>query len=546
MTTVSDPPSKVADLLLALAQRVEAVDPTRHREIANAMTGKPLGRVPHCTRDDVFTAARRARAVQRGWAQRPLRERTEVMLRFHDLVLRHQDEVLDIIQLENGKARTHAFEEVADVCLTARYYANTAEKYLTPKRRQGVLLALTEVWEHHPPKGLVGIISPWNYPLTLGISDALPAIVAGNAVLAKPDNQTPFSALWAVRLLEEAGMPQGLVQVVTGSGSELGTPIIEQSDYLMFTGSTDTGRKVAAQAGERLIDCSMELGGKNALLVLDDADVGKAAAGAVRAAFSNAGQLCISIERIYVPTTLWDGFVGRFVAAAKAMRLSAALDYSADMGSLINEAQLETVIRARRRRGAKGRDGARWRAAASRHRPLLLRADDPDRGARGHDGLRRRDLRAVVSLYPVRERTRGDREGQRQPLWPELQRLDLRSETGRRVATQLQAGTVNVNEGYAAAWASIDAPMGGMKASGLGRRHGEYGILKYTEPQTIAIERGLPVGVAVVDARRPLRARHDWWAAGAAPAAGRQVVGSRRGAVARRGGILSRDTETLY
>ncbi len=495
MTAVSDPQtSKVAPLLQALSRRVDAAEPGRHREITNAMTGQPLGCVPQCTHDDVVAAADRARAVQRTWAQRPLRERTEVMLRFHDLVLRRQDEVLDIIQLENGKARTHAFEEVADVCLTARYYANTAEKYLTPKRRQGVLLALTEVWEHHPPKGLVGIISPWNYPLTLGISDALPAIVAGNAVLAKPDNQTPFSALWAVRLLEEAGMPQGLVQVVTGSGSELGTPIIEQSDYLMFTGSTETGRKVAAQAGERLIGCSMELGGKNALLVLDDADVGKAAAGAVRAAFSNAGQLCISIERIYVPATLSDGFVDRFVAAAKAMRLSAALDYSADMGSLINQAQLETVTRHvddAVQKGATVLAGGRPRPDIGPYfyEPTILT------GVReGMTAFADETFGPVVSLYPVQTEQEAIEKANDSPFGLNFSVWTSDPKRGRHVATQLEAGTVNVNEGYAAAWASVDAPMGGMKASGLGRRHGEQGILKYTEPQTIAIERGLPVG----------------------------------------------------
>jgi delta 1-pyrroline-5-carboxylate dehydrogenase len=238
-------------LLKELASGVEAADGASRLEVTNAMTGRPLGDVPRCASGDVADAAQRARAIQPAWAARPIRERAEVLLRFHDLVLQHQDEVLDLIQLENGKARRHAFEEVLDVCLTARYYANTAADYLRPKRRQGVQLMLTHVTELHHPKGLVGIISPWNYPLTLGISDALPAIVAGNAVLTKPDQQTPFSALWAVRLLEEAGMPPGLVQVVTGFGSELGTPIIEQSDYLMFTGSTPVGRTVAAQAGQR-------------------------------------------------------------------------------------------------------------------------------------------------------------------------------------------------------------------------------------------------------------------------------------------------------
>ena len=313
MTTFRTAHPRVDPLLAELPRRVQAADPSRHRDIVDAMTGEPLGQVPHCTADDVVAAAARARAVQAEWAARPVAERAAVMLRLHDLVLEHQDEVLDLIQLENGKARRHAFEEVIDVALTARYYAHTAEEALRPKRRQGVQLMLTEVWEHYHPKGLVGIISPWNYPLTLGISDAIPAIVAGNAVLAKPDDRTPFSHLWAVRLLERAGMPPGLVQTVTGPGSELGTPIIEQSDYLMFTGSTSTGRTVAKQAAERLIDYSMELGGKNALLVLDDADVAKAARGAVKAAFSNAGQLCISIERIYVPGALWDDFTARFV-----------------------------------------------------------------------------------------------------------------------------------------------------------------------------------------------------------------------------------------
>ena len=484
----------VGALLETLARRVEAADCGRFREVTNAMTGEPLGRVPHCSADDVVAAAGRARAVQTDWAARPIAERAAVLLRFHDLVLRRQDEVLDLIQLENGKARRHAFEEVLDVCLTSRYYAHTAEDLLKPKRRQGVQLVLTEVWEYHHPKGLVGIISPWNYPLTLGISDAIPAIVAGNAILTKPDDRTPFSALWAVGLLEEAGMPPGLVQVVTGPGSELGTPIIEQSDFLMFTGSTSVGRNVAKQAAERLIDCSMELGGKNALLVLDDADVAKAASGAVRAAFSNSGQLCISIERIYVQKALWDDFVAQFIAATNAMSLSAALDYSADMGSLINETQLQTVIDHvddAVQKGATVLAGGRARPDIGPYfyEPTIL-TDVRE----GMVAFADETFGPVVSLYPVDsereaiEKANDSSYGLNFAVWTS------EPARGRRVAAQLQAGTVNVNGAYAAAWASVDAPMGGMKDSGVGRRHGEHGILKYTESQTIATERLLPVG----------------------------------------------------
>jgi len=492
--TGRSPESVDTVLLKELANRVEAADAGSHVEVINAMTGRPLGDVPRCTVDDVADAAKRARAVQSAWATRPINERAAVLLRFHDLVLQHQDEALDLIQLENGKARRHAFEEILDVCLTARYYANTAADYLSPKRRQGAQLILTQVTELHHAKGLVGIISPWNYPLTLGISDALPATAAGNAVLAKPDQQTPFSALWAVRLLEEAGMPPGLVQVVTGSGAELGASIIEQSDYLMFTGSTAVGRTAAAQAGERLIDCSMELGGKNALLVLDDADVGKAVSGAVRAAFSNTGQLCISVERIYVPGTMWDDFTTRFATAAKAMELSAALDYSADMGSLISDKQLKTVaghVDDAVAKGATVLAGGKPRPDIGPYfyEPTILSGVRDDMAVFADE-----TFGPVVSLYRVDSEEEAIDKANDSPYGLNFSVWTSDPKHGGQVAARLQAGTVNINEAYAAAWTSVDAPMGGMKASGLGRRHGEHGILKYTEPQTIAVERLLPVG----------------------------------------------------
>jgi succinate-semialdehyde dehydrogenase/glutarate-semialdehyde dehydrogenase len=341
--------------------------------------------------------------------------------------------------------------------------------------------------------GVVGIISPWNYPLSLGVTDAIAALLAGNAVVLKPDHQTSFTALWAGELLEEAGLPAGLFQVVTGEGTVLGTPLIESCDFLTFTGSTATGRKVARQAAERLIGCTLELGGKNPMLVLADADVEAAVDGAVRGSFANAGQLCISFERIYVHTSLYPLFLERLVQETQALRLGAGLDYEADMGPLISAAQLEKVTEHVADAVAKGATvltGGRARPDLGPYfyEPTILTGVTPEMKLFAEE-----TFGPVVALYRFEsvhdavERANDTPYGLNASVWTRD------TELGHRVATRLRVGTVNINEAYAAAWASVDAPMGGFKDSGLGRRHGAEGILKYTEPQTVAIQRGLPL-----------------------------------------------------
>lgn len=481
------------DFLDHLQRRVVTVEPRADLFVSMPFTGARLGAVPQSQPDDVAAAARRARAAQPAWSAMPVEKRAEVLLRFHDAVLSRQDEVLDLIQLENGKARRHAYEEILDTCLVARYYAHTAGKLLRPQRRQGALPFLTKTFEHHHPKGVAGIISPWNYPLTLGIGDAIPALMAGNAVLAKPDERTPYAALWAAELLEEAGLPHGVLQVVTGYGAELGGAIVEASDFMMFTGSTAVGRNVAKQAGERLIECSMELGGKNALLILADADLERTVPGALRAAFSNSGQLCISIERIYVDGALWDTFVPGFAAAAQAMKLSASLDYDADMGSLISAKQLDTVTRHVEDALAKGAKvvaggHARPDLGPYFYEPTILTEVTP-----GMILYAEETFGPVVSLYRTEGVEEAIAKANDSPYGLNFSVWTRDARQGREVASRLQAGTVNVNEAYAAAWGSTDAPMGGFKASGIGRRHGAHGLLKYTDAQTIAIQRLLPL-----------------------------------------------------
>lgn len=480
--------------LAELAGRVTTASRDRETiEVENPATGRLLGTVPRCTPDDVVHAVDRARAAQARWRQTGWAERRRMLLRFHDLVLGRQDELLDLLQLESGKARRHAFEEIIDVAVVARYYARTAERYMRPRRRRGAFPLLTATWDHHHPVGVVGVITPWNYPLTLSISDALPALAAGNAAVVKADSQTPFSALAAVALLEEAGLPRDVLQVTAGSGSELGPVLIDAVDYVMFTGSTEVGRKVASQAAERLVPSSMELGGKNAMIVLEDADLDRVVEGAERAMFSNAGQLCISMERLLLHESVADEAVRRLAERVRSMRLGAGLRYDDDMGSLISQKQLDTVRQHIDDAVAKGATVL----AGGRPRP--------DIGPYFHEPTLLGDVRGGMTLFadetfgPVVavsrfsseeeavERANDGRYGLNFSVWT----ADV--ERGRRVATRLRAGTVNVNEGYIAAWGSTDAPMGGMKDSGLGRRHGPEGLLKYTEQQTVAVQRLLPI-----------------------------------------------------
>ncbi|MDQ1599829.1 MAG: succinate-semialdehyde dehydrogenase / glutarate-semialdehyde dehydrogenase, partial [Actinomycetota bacterium] len=306
-------------------------------------TGEPLAELPVSTPDDVIRAYAVARAAQQPWSARPLAERTAVFLRLHDLVLDRQDEVLDLVQLETGKARRHALEELIDVALTARHYARTARRYLAPVRHSGIVPVLSSAHELHHPKGVVGIVSPWNYPLTLAVTDAIPAFVAGNAVVHKPDTQTALTALWIRALAVEAGLPPELWQVVLGDGPVVGRAVVDGGDFVCFTGSTPVGREVAERCARRLVGCSLELGGKNPMLVLPDADLDRAAEGAVRDCFSNAGQLCVSMERLYLAESVHDAFLDRFLARVRAMRLGSDLAYGPDMGSLISAAQLDRV-----------------------------------------------------------------------------------------------------------------------------------------------------------------------------------------------------------
>ena len=404
--------------------------------VESPLNGQPVAHVPQSSEADVREAVARARRAQEAWARTPLAERSAALLRLHDLVLDRQDEICDLIGVESGKARKDAFLELAHVALTARYYARTAHAHLDSRRVPGMFPGLTHVEVHHLPKGVVGIISPWNYPFTLALCDGLPALLAGNAVVIKPDAQTMLTALLGAELLEQAGFPPEIWQVVAGPGRDIGPPLIQGVDYMCFTGSTATGKLIAGQCADRLIGCSLELGGKNPILILRDASVEKAAEGTARASFSNAGQLCVSTERLFVADQIYDRFVERFVARTKAMTLGATLDWSVDMGTLISARPARDRHRPRRGRRRQGRPGPRRRPGPPRPRSLLLRADDPRGRHPRHDLLRPRDLRPGGGALPVPRRGGRRRPGERGRVRP--QRLDL--QPGRRPGARSSRG----------------------------------------------------------------------------------------------------------
>ncbi len=487
-------PQRARELAGNAARRLRDAFPGRGTlKVEAPFTGEAIGEIPIAIAEDVAAAIARARRAQAEWAARPLLQRAAALLRFHDLVLNHRDEILDLMQIETGKARRDAVEEIVDIAITARYYAYHGPRLLRPRRRRGLIPLLTRVTELRHPIGVVGIIAPWNYPLTLAVGDALPALLAGNAIVLKPAEATSLTASFAVDLLMRSGLPAGLVEIVSGRGELTGAALVEAADAICFSGSTAVGRQIAARAGARLVHASLELGGKNPMIVLADADFERTIDGAVRAAFTNAGQLCIAIERLYVEAALYDRFLDAFAARTRALKIAADFSYDTEIGSLIGAEQLAKVVAHvddARAKGARVVVGGRARADLGPYfyEPTILTGVKPGMLACNEETFG--PVVAVASFQNVEEAIRlanASEYGLSASIW------SRDSARAHAIAARLNTGTVNINEAYSAAWSAVDAPMGGMKASGLGRRHGREGLYRFTESQTVAEQRLLPL-----------------------------------------------------
>ncbi|MBN6040453.1 succinic semialdehyde dehydrogenase [Amycolatopsis sp. 195334CR] len=480
-------PASVTDAFLRqLVARVPGSGGATWR-LTEVYTGETLVELPQSTPSDIERAFAVAREAQRKWAATPLKQRLAVFKRAHALFTDRAKAVTDLIQVESGKNRQMAIEETCDPAMVMSHYLKRATKLLAPTRRGGPVPLVTNSTEIRQPKGVVGIIAPWNFPFATGISDAVPALMAGNAVVLKPDNKTALSPLYGIRLLEEAGLPEGLFQVVCGEGPDVGPTLIDNADYVMFTGSTATGRVIGERAGRNLIGCCLELGGKNPMIVLPDADLAEAVQGAVFGAFGNTGQICMHIERIYLPESRYEEFKKAFVAKAEALDVRAAYDFGPEMGSLVSVDHMQRVKSHVDDAVAKGANvlcGGKPRPdlGPAFFEPTILEGVTKDMvcGVTETFG-------PVVALHKYRtvdeavELANDTEYGLNASVWG----VDL--DGARAVAARIESGNVNINDILATAYASKGTPSGGVKTSGVGARHGDQGLLKYTDVKNLAV-----------------------------------------------------------
>jgi len=458
--------------------------------IVNPATGKNIYELPQQSADQVKDAIATARSAQTEWAAVSVFERAKILLKFHDLLMTNEAKLLDLLQLETGKARGHAFEEYAGALNAARYFGKIAPKTLKREKTKAGVPVLTRTFVDHNPIGVVGVITPWNYPLALTVLDVMPALAAGNAVVQKADNQTALTTLFARHLAVEAGIPNDAYTVVVGDGPIVGNTITDHVDYVAFTGSSTTGRIVAQRAAGRLIGFSLELGGKNPLIVLRGASLERAAEIALAGAFGSAGQLCVSIERVYVPSDLKDKFTAALARRVETLKVGRSSDFSQDIGTLTSASQLSRVdgfvkdavdLGARLISGGKALPdiGPYFYAPTvitDLNDNMRLNRNEvfgPIIQVYGYD-----DIDSAVSL--ANDSALGLNAA---IVGPEAEAI--------RLASRLHAGSVNINEGFRATFASMDSPMGGMKDSGSGRRNGPHGLLRFTEAKTIGVAGGL-------------------------------------------------------
>ena len=459
--------------------------------VEDPATGEIIGRVPDMTAE-VPRLVARGRAAQPAWAGLGFAGRAKVVDACRRRMVAAKARIVASAIRETGQTYEEALlHEVFFNAASLRYWARSAERLLREERvpARDLWVLGRKVMVRYRPLGVIGVIAPWNFPLLLGVGDAIPALMAGNAVVLKPSSLTPLTTRMVVDIFHQAGVPEDVFICATGPAAA-GGALVEHADMIAFTGSTATGRKIAAQAGERLIPCSLELGGKDPMIVCGDADLERAVNGAVQFGLLRSGQVCMSVERIYVEEPLYEPFVARLADRVRGLRQGPPGDAGeTDLGAMISAEQVQIVaahVDDARRKGARIVTGGGPAATGANGRffaPTVVADADHSMVC-----MREETFGPTLPVMKVRDADEAvqlandSHYGLTASVWTR----DISK--GEGLARQVRAGSVCVNDADIMI-AARDAPFAGARDSGLGARHGPVGIRRYTEPQTIVVTR---------------------------------------------------------
>ena len=455
----------------------------------NPATGESLGEVEIWSEEGVFEAIERARSAQEAWGTASMRERLATIRNVKNVIIERRDEIATHVSRETGKARFEGMtSEVFPVADCADYYLRKARSILETRRVPHRILKTTRSYKAFVPYGVVGIITPWNYPFFLTMGPALSALVAGNAVINKPSEFTPLTGDLIDSIFRQAGLPEGLFQVVHGYGATGAALITGEVDKISFTGSVATGRKVAAQAGERLIPVTLELGGKDPMIVLEDAPLEQATSCAVWGAFCNSGQICASIERVFVIEEVADEFLEKVLAKTKELRQGVDSDFGIDVGAMQNDQQLQIVqrhVEEAREQGARieiGGGKLQDMEDGLFFEPTILTGVRPEMCVASEE-----TFGPVLPILRVKDEEEAIRLANDSDFGLTASVWSVDDRRARRVARRLHFGAVYVNDTLAPSSAS-EIGWGGFKASGFGKTRGPEGLLEMVCTKHISID----------------------------------------------------------